>query len=496
MEIYDKLLKPITEVNYLRAENVSRYRLIMRYFFIEYERIHSWLHKEDVHDMMIHIIGFEDYTMDQCQQDLQSLVDWGNLNAIQDSQKVKTIEDFKNRKYRYQLTQYGVEIERMSLRLEKLEVEGASLEPTLFERIYNHLKEVETIKHQKAIDIHGWLQYLMNDFIRLNQNYQDYIRTLNSAKAEELMKTEAFLVYKDKLISYLRTFIKTMQETGSLIALQIESISQDDLEYIFKQSTDYEMSIPRLDSDVNEKDIYENFQSKWQNFYNWFVGDHEQNEMERLNDITNDIIRKMTRYAQQIVEMNNRGSNRKEQYYFLAQMFMKCKDMNEAHYLSAYVFGVSDCLHLQHIQPRVTDNIHMGVYEENPSSIPLDSHSRIVRKKSIRQPAKDYSIERKMQQLEIEETLEKKRNKIKALIQDKTIDFKKLPEIDEMTRKTLLGWLSKGLQQPHQMMKTDEGDEYYINLEHQDEQCLVHCVDGDFMMPAFQIVFKEDPYEQ
>lgn len=256
------------------------------------------------------------------------------------------------------------------------------------------------------------------------------------------------------------------------------------------------MSIPRLDSDVNEKDIYENFQSKWQNFYNWFVGDHEQNEMERLNDITNDIIRKMTRYAQQIVEMNNRGSNRKEQYYFLAQMFMKCKDMNEAHYLSAYVFGVSDCLHLQHIQPRVTDNIHMGVYEENPSSIPLDSHSRIVRKKSIRQPAKDYSIERKMQQLEIEETLEKKRNKIKALIQDKTIDFKKLPEIDEMTRKTLLGWLSKGLQQPHQMMKTDEGDEYYINLEHQDEQCLVHCVDGDFMMPAFQIVFKEDPYEQ
>ena len=32
MELYDKLLKPITEVNYLRAENVDRYRIIIRYF--------------------------------------------------------------------------------------------------------------------------------------------------------------------------------------------------------------------------------------------------------------------------------------------------------------------------------------------------------------------------------------------------------------------------------------------------------------------------------
>lgn len=33
MQINDKLIKPIYEVNYLRAENVDRYRLIIRYFF-------------------------------------------------------------------------------------------------------------------------------------------------------------------------------------------------------------------------------------------------------------------------------------------------------------------------------------------------------------------------------------------------------------------------------------------------------------------------------
>lgn len=495
MEVYEKLTRPITEVNYLRAENVARYRLIIRYFFLEYEKIRYWLHKEDIYEMMTTLDEFKNYTMDQCQQDLQSLVDWGNLTAIQDNQKVKTIEDFKNRKFRYQLNEYTVEIERMTLRLEKLEIEGASLEPTLLERIYNHLLQIEGITQKEAIDIHGWLQSLMNDFIRLNQNYQDYIKTLNSAKAEELMKTTEFLIFKDKLINYLRTFVKTMQETGSLIALTIEHISSEKLETIFNEATKYEMSIPRLDVQLIEEEVYENYKGKWQSFEYWFVGQDEQNEMERLNDITNNIIQKITRYAQQIAEMNNRGSNRKEQYDYLAQIFKKCRDINEAHCLSAYVFGVADCLHLNHIQPRMTDNIHMGVYEESPSSIDFDSHSRIVRKKTIRKPAQDYSFERKVQQLALEQELEEKHQKIKQLVHDGIIDFKTLPIIDEMTRKTLLSWLSKALSQKDKVAKTDEGIEFYINQDGVNEECIVHCYDGDFIMPAFQIVFKENIYE-
>lgn len=39
MKINEKLTKPITEVNYLRAENVDRYRVIIRYFYEQYEKI-------------------------------------------------------------------------------------------------------------------------------------------------------------------------------------------------------------------------------------------------------------------------------------------------------------------------------------------------------------------------------------------------------------------------------------------------------------------------
>ena len=39
MQVSDKLIKPLTEAKYLNADNVSRYRCIMRIFFEHYEKL-------------------------------------------------------------------------------------------------------------------------------------------------------------------------------------------------------------------------------------------------------------------------------------------------------------------------------------------------------------------------------------------------------------------------------------------------------------------------
>lgn len=41
MQVSDKLIKPLTEAKYLNADNVSRYRCIMRIFFEHYEKCRS-----------------------------------------------------------------------------------------------------------------------------------------------------------------------------------------------------------------------------------------------------------------------------------------------------------------------------------------------------------------------------------------------------------------------------------------------------------------------
>ena len=208
MQVSEKLIRPLTEVKYLNADNVSRYRCIMRIFFESYEKLKYWLYQEEVLEEIRKDPFFRDYTPEQCQQDLTMLAEWKNLNTIQDTKKVSSIEEFKNRKYRYQMSEYSVEIERLVLRLENLLVEGASLEPTLLERIRRNIEKFPEMEQKDNSEVYTWWNDLNNDFVRLNQNYQDYIRDLNSVKAEEMMRTKEFLVFKDRLIEYLRNFIK------------------------------------------------------------------------------------------------------------------------------------------------------------------------------------------------------------------------------------------------------------------------------------------------
>ncbi len=489
--IHEKLTRPITEVNYLRAENVQRYRVIIRYFYEEHEKINYWLHKEDVYAKLIETGLFPDYTPESCQSDLDQLSAWKNLTAMQDTTKVNSLEEFKNRKYRYQLGDYTVEIERMTLRLENLEIEGASLEPTLLERIHANILKIEEIVHQESDYVSSWWNDLNNDFIRLNRNYQDYIRTLNSAKAEEMMKTSEFLIFKDKIIQYLRNFVKGLQEQALVLEQYIKNIDQQLLQDIFEIVTEYECSVPRIDRTLNKHEVYENCVGRWNSIFNWFVGGERESEVNRMSDITNDIIRRITRYAQQIGEMHNLGANRKEEYRHLAHIFSMCESINEAHILSAMVFGVDSPLHLKNLRTRDTDSIDSGVYQENVTYYDLEPRTRIARVKSTRKPAVDYNLEIQTQKMEQLNKIARDRKLLESYIVDNTIDFAHLPKISAYARKILLTWLSRALANKDLRARCEWGRYYHVNKENKNI-CKLECEDGDFYMPSFKIQFEED----
>ena len=212
MLVTEKIIRPLTEVKYLNADNVDRYRCIMRIFYENYEKLKYWMYQEEIYREMVQDPYFAEYRMEQCQQDLSALVEWKNLITIQDTRKVSSIEEFKNKKFRYQMSEYSVEIERLVLRLENLFIEGASLEPTLLERIRRSIERFAEIYEEDINTVYTWWQDLNTDFIRLNQNYQDYIRDLNSVKAEEMMRTKEFLVFKDKLVELLKKDYRLMRE--------------------------------------------------------------------------------------------------------------------------------------------------------------------------------------------------------------------------------------------------------------------------------------------
>ena len=250
------------------------------------------------------------------------LVEWKNLNTIQDTKKVSSIEEFKNKKFRYQMSEYSVEIERLVLRLENLFIEGASLEPTLLERIRMNIARFPQMAEEDINKVYTWWNDLNNDFVRLNQNYQDYIRDLNSVKAEEMMHTKEFLVFKDRLVEYLRNFIKGLQRNVGVIEEDLRTLEAGNKQQVFEKIVQYELLIPRMDVEVSRELLEEKIKGRFQSIYDWFVSSNgEENEAGKLFDATNEIIRRITRYAAQLSEKNAFGANRREEYRKVAELF-------------------------------------------------------------------------------------------------------------------------------------------------------------------------------
>ena len=334
----------INETSYLSVQNAPVYRKIMRCFYREYEKMHFQLYKEDIFQFLKEDDAFELYSMEQLVQDLEALVKWKNLTPIQDPGKVYTIADYKNKQYRYTMSEYAVEIERLTVRLENLFLESGNLSTNFFVRLERSLDETEEMENAELRTVNEWWQTLQEDFKRLNQNYQDYLRDFYSGKTEKLMKSVEFMVHKDKFIKYLNEFVQELQRHSKRMEQLLEKNSECMENTILERVVESELDIPHALLEIHgnaEPSIRENVYGKWYSLKNWFVdGQGQECEAKKVLKITSDIIRNIIQNAALIVQVQNWGISRKDDYKKFLELFLKCEDLEEAHKLSAHVFGV------------------------------------------------------------------------------------------------------------------------------------------------------------
>lgn len=489
MKFNDKVFKQINEAKYLSTENTWRYRSILRLFYIHHEKIKYFLQIEEIYEALKQNENFNEYTKELLKQDLDVLISWGNLSAVQDTAKARTLEEFNNKKFRYKLSDFSVEIERMLIKLETMHIEGASLEPSLLEKIKEKLKESHDIIDDDIDTIGTWWKELNSLFKTLNENYQDYMRQFYGAKADELMKASSFLTYKDKFIEHLRKFIKSLQNQSQIIQIEINKINESDKKILFGKILEYEKSIPRLDKiEIEDIEIKTNIMDKWDNLIKWFISkNNEISEAERLLEVTNEIIRKITRCAVQILENKNSAANRKEEYRKLSTLFLKTKDIKEAHILSSLIFGIENTNHYKSNMIRKTENINSTIYEEEPEEITLKPRIRTYRIKSERSPIKSY---KENKEEIIRKTLEKRkkdRELLEKYIQNEIIDFSTINNIEITVRNTLLRWIGKALNNNNRC-KIDTGHTIKIINPKTNEKCEIKSTDGSLQMPAFKVL--------
>lgn len=253
-----------------------------------------------------------------------------------------------------------------------------------------------------------------------------------------------------------------------------------------------EMEIPRALSDGErrrEEDIREQVYGKWESLKGWFLptGGREC-ESSKVLAITNDIIRSMIQNAALIVQLQNWGVSRKEDYQNMLQMFLNCQTMEDAHKLSAHLFGIQQIEHFKIRDERETDSINQSVYEEAASAVYLKPHTRTYREKKDRTGFTDKSLEKLSQRLQYLKQIERERREMMGYIKDGKLEVEGITEkVPESVRQTLLQWISQAALSPSGRGRTEYGQEFILKRDA--GYCVLKCEDGDLKLPRYTLWF-------
>ncbi len=486
-------LEAINETSYLSAPDAGIYRKIMRCFYREYEKMHFQLYKEDVYALLMGESEFAGYTMNQLESDLDALVKWKNLTPIQDPGKVYTIQDYKNKQYRYTMSEYAVEIERLTVRLENLFMESANLSTNFFVRLEKSIGEADLMRDASLKEVNEWWNLLQEDFKRLNQNYQDYLRDFYSGKTERLMKSVEFVLHKDKFIAYLTDFVQELQRYSrrmeQILVRQAPVIESVILERVVQSELDIPHALSEFRGNL-EPNIRENVMGKWESLKRWFLDTPGRDcESRKVLQITNDVIRGIIQNAALIVQLQNWGISRKDDYQKFLRMFLQCESLEDAHRLSAHVFGIQRIQHFKTNCQREEDRINSSVYEEPPAEFQVRPRSRTYREKKDRQGFSDKSLEKLLQREAYLQSVRGQEETVMRYAKNKRIRFSEIEgSVPEVAKNIFLQWIAVANMSSQKSGQTEFGQEYRLLRE--EGTCVLKCEDGDLTMPAYILEFK------
>ncbi len=485
MEVNEKLIKQIEETKYLSAENSYRYRPIMRCFLMHYERLEYSLYKEDIYEELIGNELFSDYSIVDCERDLDTLVEWKSLSKMQDTKNAVSIEDFRNKKFRYQLTEYAIEIERLTIVLENMEIKTASLEPKLFDRLRINISKLEEVSILELEEVNDIWTNINDDFTKLNQNYQDFLKKFNDQRSEELMQSVVFLQFKRDIVKYLKDFIIGYQNNIHYIRSSIGNINNNHVNEFLQKQVDYLKRTPAVMGNFNF-DYYEEVnRNKIYNVFKWFVGTEDSiSEGDKLIDTTNNIIVKITKYANSLIELHGNFTNRKEEYKHLCKLFDKLPSVSDCHKYASLVFGIHNVRHFVG-SSKINTDVIVNSYDIPPTEIVLSSRTKFKKEKVSLVPIEDKRKEKQRLLEEYRKEISQNKEILSNLIKDKHIKLDGKMTLSKIERRYIQKLISSSKKK-----ETEFGLVY--DVVKKDGKCEIASPDGIFFMDSVDIIFEGD----
>src|SRR6266704_4683426 len=207
--------------SYLVTSNRVRwYRVIMRFFLQCHRDLYRYqLTAQEVRDSVRTTFDPE-YTLEQCQNDLKALKDWGNITNIYDSSRATSIASFLSPALLYQATPEGIAIETFLDEQARTSMGKGALRQGDLPRLWSSLQQLDEWLRQPPVELASvrgceiaeeW-QRAFEVWNTMAREAAQYLANMINAAQHGRPDLESYQVYKAAVVAYVHGFAQALTQ--------------------------------------------------------------------------------------------------------------------------------------------------------------------------------------------------------------------------------------------------------------------------------------------
>lgn len=479
------LTETVDEVRYLTANTAtSRYRIIMRYFF-EQHRLHQYTLTPAQVRKHVESVLLRDYPEEECQQDLNSLKEWGNLEPDWELglAGVKTIEDFKRRNVVYAATPDAIAIEQLLWELERRGEQIGELDGSAIARLWNHCLTFEAALQAGALDRlrEAW-DDLWRLFAEMADSANDYLGDMRRQEKERLLDLDAFQIHKKALVSYLTRFIEGLTAHRD----RFRTHTQDwPTESIARQLVEAGKATTRQFESVEF--LRDEYQHQIESFQRWFA---PGGSADQLHAFASRAIERVLRSARRLSESRQGALSRAQDLLALSDRFYGLRhDLPRTERLAALAFGLSTPRHWQYELPeQASDNPETSPWLSPPHDTPIRQRRSYTQRQSDPGAMADLAMKKAALRQRDRERREAVATVIDRLFASGSVRLAEAPDLSPDERDLVLSWVYECLaNSPTYSTRAEDGSLLRIMDHRISEHVWLRSSDGRMLVPAFTL---------
>lgn len=484
----------------VNSNRIRWYRVIMRFFLQCHRDLYRYqLTAAEVRDEVRDSIDPE-YTLEQCQNDLAALKEWGNITTIYDSSRATSIASFLSPALLYQATPEGIAIETFLDEQTRASMGKGSLRQGDLPHLWNllqHIDEALRLQTNELTATDGremaeeW-QRAFEIWNTMAREAAQYLANMIQAAQQGRPDLDAYQVYKAAVVAYVHGFAQALTQYSrrirSLLYEWSEMGKKDRLIEIIAQYL--EPPAPTLENRSSSEELRQEASNQVDALVNWFAPGKNADSFRR-NALTE--VDKVVRRASVLAASARPNTNYANNLHLLAHQLLRAKDGETAQQLFSLAFANLLPVHLPESlagAPSTSWDADEGNVWQEPATVTpyLRPISRANRgEHALEDPVIDNRTLTRKLVIQYEEKIQQERQRFARLFAAEYLDIGEIEQITAEDRAVLMNVIDSCLGDTRRQYRAPDGSVIILLNPEEEIYTLLRSTDGILLLPRYYL---------